>query len=98
MEDYPWAEKIVNRYLEEGYEVKQMIPIFDPAIQREGVYTFYRSGFTLYLEKEGDTSTLDFSEKEQVEEFETFDDLDDIFQDFDDFELDKDDKCVDDYE
>lgn len=52
MEEYPWAEETINGYLKQGYEVKQMIPQVNPAIQEEGVYSFYLSGFIVYLERE----------------------------------------------
>jgi hypothetical protein len=52
VESYPDAANIINDYLEQGYEVKQIIPEFCPAIQEEGVFTFYKDGFTVYFEKE----------------------------------------------
>lgn len=52
LEEYPWAEETINNLLKEGYEVKQMMPQFAPAIQEEGVYSFYLSGFMVYLERE----------------------------------------------
>ena len=36
----------------EGYEVKQMIPEISPAKVELGTVAFYKSGFTVYLEKE----------------------------------------------
>lgn len=52
MEEYGWAEEVLNGYLAQGYEVRQMIPVVTPAALREGSFGFYRSGFTVYLEKE----------------------------------------------
>lgn len=52
VEEYPGAEKYIESYLEEGYEVKQMIPTVMPNIQKEGSYSFFVSGFTFYLERE----------------------------------------------
>lgn len=52
LERYPWAEETINELLAQGYEVKHMIPQFTPAQQGEGNYTFYRSGFVVYLERE----------------------------------------------
>lgn len=52
LERYPWAEEVINQHLAQGYEVKQMIPQFSPAIQEPGVYSFYKSGFIVYLERE----------------------------------------------
>ena len=51
-EEYEKAEAFLEPYLEEGYEVKHMIPEVMPAMQEEGGYAFYHSGFTVYLEKE----------------------------------------------
>lgn len=52
VEDYPWTEEQLNRYLNEGYELKHMVPMVTPAIQGEGNYSFYKSGFAFYLERE----------------------------------------------
>lgn len=48
---YPRLEEAINRFLLKGYEVKQIIQQYragDP----EEVFDFYRSGFTVYLERE----------------------------------------------
>lgn len=50
--DYPVTEKCVNDYLEDGWNIVQMTPVFNPAINREGDFTFYRGGYTFYLERE----------------------------------------------
>ena len=52
VEEYDVAESIIDKYLEEGYEIKHMVPVYDPAIQGKGNYTFYRSGCTFYMEKD----------------------------------------------
>ena len=52
LENYPWAEEQINKMLAEGYELKHMIPQVSPAIQEEGCYTFYLSGFIGYFERE----------------------------------------------
>ena len=54
LERYPWAEEVINELLAEGYEVKQMIPQISPAMQGEGNWSFYKSGFIVYLEREVD--------------------------------------------
>lgn len=51
-EQYPWAEEVLTDFINQGYEVKQMIPQFSPAMQREGCWSFYKSGFIAYLERE----------------------------------------------
>lgn len=53
-EEYLWAEEVINSYLREGYEVKQMIPEITPNQLEVGKYSFYNSGFTVYLEKESE--------------------------------------------
>lgn len=52
MEEYPWAEETINGLLKQGYEVKQMIPQVSPAIPEEEKFSFYLSGFMVYLERE----------------------------------------------
>ena len=52
-ENYPKMEEAVNRVMQMGYEVKQMVPQYSPSIQgNDGSYTFYLSGYAFYLEKE----------------------------------------------
>lgn len=51
-EEYPWAKSILDEYLKEGYEVKQMFPNYTPNIQKDGAYNFFIGGFTVYMEKE----------------------------------------------
>lgn len=41
VEEFPWAEELINSYLEQGYEVKQMVSNVTPNIQKEGSYTFF---------------------------------------------------------
>ena len=52
IESFPRAEAEIAKYVNDGWRVTQMIPEVSPAIPKEGSYSFYRSGFTLYLEKE----------------------------------------------
>jgi hypothetical protein len=52
VEEMEWAAKYLERYLNEGYEVKHMVPEVTPAIQKDGTYSFYKGGFTFYLERE----------------------------------------------
>lgn len=51
-EEFTWAENLINEYLEDGYTVKQMIPTVMPNILEAGNFSFYASGFTVYLEKD----------------------------------------------
>lgn len=52
IEEFDWIESYLNRFLSEGWEVKHMVPEVTPAIQGDGSYCFYKSGFTFYLERE----------------------------------------------
>lgn len=51
VEEFDWTEMYLNRLLSEGWELKHMAPEVTPAIQGEGSYSFYKSGFTFYLER-----------------------------------------------
>lgn len=42
----------INDYLKEGWEVKAVVPIVNPAIQEKGSFSFYRGGLEFYLERE----------------------------------------------
>ena len=56
----PWftvieAEKTaecVQEYLRKGWKIIHCFPDFNPAIQKEGAYTFYKGGFTFVMERE----------------------------------------------
>ena len=50
-EFFPKTEEVINDYLNQGFEVKQILPQYSPAIQKPGVYSFYRSGILIYLER-----------------------------------------------
>lgn len=52
VEQFDWTESYLNQLLREGWEVRHMVPEVTPAIQRDGSYNFYKSGFTFYLERE----------------------------------------------
>ncbi len=52
VETFPKAQSEIEKYLNEGWEVKQMIPEVTPSVNKEGAYSFYKSGFTIYMEKE----------------------------------------------
>lgn len=51
VERFVKAEEIINKYLAQGYEVKQIIPNYSPSQQGEGNMTFYKAGITVYFEK-----------------------------------------------
>ena len=50
-ECFPQTEEVINDYLNQGFEVKQIIPQYSPAIQEEGNFSFYKSGILIYLER-----------------------------------------------
>ena len=50
-EEYVSTSEILNEYLADGWEVKNMVPEFSPAMN-ETSPVFYKSGFTFYLERE----------------------------------------------
>jgi len=51
VERFLQTENIIENYLSQGYEVKQIIPDYSPAQQGEGNLTFYKGGITVYFEK-----------------------------------------------
>lgn len=51
VEEWPATAQIIQKYLDAGYEVKKIIPDFTPAIQKEGSYSFYKTGMTVYFER-----------------------------------------------
>ncbi len=48
---FPKMESVLEEFLEEGYELKQIISDYSPAVNEEGNYTFYKSGIIAYLER-----------------------------------------------
>lgn len=96
VEKLTWAEKKINKLLSLGYEVKQIIPQVQPAVQGEGEYLFYNAGFLVYLERETDDDTDDdddltglFEEPEECSSIDPDDlveDSDEEFYDLDDYE------------
>ena len=62
-EHFPKMEAELEVYLEEGYEVKQIVPHVAPEIQEDGKQGFCETGYTFYLERETDnTLQSDFEE------------------------------------
>ena len=51
VERFKKTEEIINKYLSQGYEVKQIIPNYSPSLQGEENFTFYEAGITIYFEK-----------------------------------------------
>lgn len=51
-ETYPRAERELEKYLDQGYELKAMVPNFTPGNPGGGGYAFYETGFVFYLERE----------------------------------------------
>ena len=82
VEEFDFTESYLNDLLSKGWEVKHMVPEVTLAIQCDGSYSFYKSGYTFYLEREenGEGSTaapsadaveevVDFSEIELDDDF-----------------------------
>lgn len=52
LEEFPKMSEKLNEYLNDGWEVKHIIPDFDPApIENGNGIAFYKTGFCVYLEK-----------------------------------------------
>lgn len=49
---FPTMEAELEAFLNEGYEVRQIVPHLTPELQENGQYGFYESGYTFYLERE----------------------------------------------
>ena len=96
-EHEPKTEQAINKLMEMGYEVKQMVPQYSPSIQgNSGSFTFYLSGYSYYLEKEFTDDENDdeefeklFSELNPVNAYDDYDPLDE------DFDLDEEDDISD---
>lgn len=96
-EHEPKTEQAINKLMEMGYEVKQMVPQYSPSIQgNSGSFTFYLSGYSYYLEKEFTDDENDdeefeklFSELNPVNADDDYDPLDE------DFDLDEEDDLSD---
>jgi len=50
-EEYVVTSDILNQYLADGWEVRNMVPEFTPSMEENGP-AFYQGGFTFYLERE----------------------------------------------
>lgn len=76
VESFDWTAEYINRFLREGWEIKHMVSEVSPAIQGEGSYSFYKSEWTFFLERdiEPDTvSEVDTSLTEEVVDFDLLD-------------------------
>ncbi len=60
----PREEKMIEFFLDLGYEVKQIVRDFSPGMARPGELPFYKSGLIFYLEREvaDESEMLDDSE------------------------------------
>ncbi|MDO5132783.1 MAG: hypothetical protein Q4D81_07355 [Eubacteriales bacterium] len=52
IEEFPRMAEIIGKYLQEGWEVVHFVPVYNPAVHEEGKFSFYRGGYTFYLERE----------------------------------------------
>lgn len=67
-ECYPRMEATLESYLNEGYEVRQVMPHVTPAIQGDGIYSFYQTGYSFYLEREIEPETEEKSFEDYLNE------------------------------
>ena len=67
----PRAEKLIEFFLDNGYEVKQMIRDFSPGMGGAGGYSFYRGGLIFYLEREVEDESEKMSDREILEAWKT---------------------------
>ena len=51
-EEYPRTETMVAQYLNEGWTLIHVLKDYNPAIQGEGSYSFYKGGLTFIFEKD----------------------------------------------
>lgn len=51
VETYPRAEKMIEEFLNAGYELHSRVFRVTPAIQQEGSYSFYRNGWDFLFVK-----------------------------------------------
>ena len=86
VEEFDFTESYLNNLMSEGWEVKHMVPEVTPAIHGDGSYSFYKSGFTFYLEhEESDGNYKADTGSDVVEEVDDFNDIvfdDDFIADF----------------
>ena len=86
VEEFNFTESYLNDLLSKGWEVKHMVPEVMPAIPSDGSYSFYKSGFTFYLEREeSDGKNKANNGADTVEEVVDFNDIefdDDFIVDF----------------
>ena len=52
MEDIPRVEDLLDHWINKGWVVKQMMPLYEPNQLEQGAIGFYLSGINVYLEKE----------------------------------------------
>jgi len=51
VEQFTKTEEIIEQYLSQDYEVRQIIPDYSPDLQGEGNLTFFKGGIIIYFEK-----------------------------------------------
>ena len=52
VEEYTWSGTVLEMYLNVGYKIVKIVPDVTPAVNKPGNYTFYKTGFTVFLERE----------------------------------------------
>ena len=102
VESFRRTAKILNGYFADGWTVKSVRGDYDPSVQKEGVYSFYKHGNTFYMERAIDDSARETEDEARGKEVEriaevistypcSFDDADnDDDEPFDDEDFDDD--------
>lgn len=100
VEEYPRTEAMISELLNDGYELKQMIPDVTPAVQKPGSFSFYKGGFVFYFEKEVTEEEYKayMADQNSSSEYPGFEADDDSFEDYDDFDFDTTDEDVDSFD
>jgi len=52
VEEFETTEAIIGDLINDGWKVVSFAPDYNPAVQDDGNYTFYKGGLTFYLERE----------------------------------------------
>ncbi len=60
---YPRAEKIISAFLTNGWKLTDRTQLYNPAIQKNGSYSFYLGGWDFLFEKVVEDDAEDDSDK-----------------------------------
>ena len=85
-EEYTWAESVLEMYVNAGYKIVQIVQDVTPTINKPGNYSFYKTGFTAFLEREVKSDNVYITEDDwrNINPMEDEDDSDDgYYEEFD---------------